>query len=603
MLQRIRSFLFVSLVLAVPAAAQVQLAWSTRIDGTGQSLSDSVFDMALGPADSTYVAGLAYTGTNDVLEFGALVAKVDANGQLLWKRVVDQPGLSAEAFTHVAVDAAGNVVVIGSSAQSVSGPATQDFALRFDSLGNILWRYDAPGASIRLSALAIGPGGEIYVGGSRPGAGGQSDAYVQKFLANGVESWTTVLAGSAGGPDATLALEVDALGQVYAAGDVGLGAVGSVFVAKLAVASGATLFFNEGLGAQIERSFRAFALAPDGSTAVTVRAESGGLSEFEYVTYDPAGQVRSDGHAAGQAEVGYSEGADIVFGDAQRIHAVGTIAIAGPGFATSLVLTGLVNSFETFGSGIAGDAAIYESGVSIDRDPDGGAFVLSAGSDGPFQPMRQVLVSRINPDGGLAWTRTVSSPLTVVAPRKILVASDGTLRVAADWSTTPIGRDIQILKLEPDVVAFCEGDGSAAACPCGNAGNPGAGCLDSFGQSGRLESIGVASLLSDSLLLRARHPSTTVLYFQGTSAIGGGHGAVFGDGLLCTGGAIVRIARRTTTVGFSMYPGPGEPPISVAGGVTSPGERFYQAWYRNAASFCTPSSFNLTNGLRVRWTP
>jgi hypothetical protein len=37
--------------------------------------------------------------------------------------------------------------------------------------------------------------------------------------------------------------------------------------------------------------------------------------------------------------------------------------------------------------------------------------------------------------------------------------------------------------------------------------------------------------------------------------------------------------------------------------VTTPGERIYQAWYRNTASFCAPEGFNLTNGLRVLWTP
>jgi len=31
--------------------------------------------------------------------------------------------------------------------------------------------------------------------------------------------------------------------------------------------------------------------------------------------------------------------------------------------------------------------------------------------------------------------------------------------------------------------------------------------------------------------------------------------------------------------------------------------RVYQAWYRNAASFCTVSTFNLTNGLEVVWLP
>jgi hypothetical protein len=27
----------------------------------------------------------------------------------------------------------------------------------------------------------------------------------------------------------------------------------------------------------------------------------------------------------------------------------------------------------------------------------------------------------------------------------------------------------------------------------------------------------------------------------------------------------------------------------------------YQVWYRNAASFCTPSTFNLSNGIEIAW--
>jgi hypothetical protein len=44
--------------------------------------------------------------------------------------------------------------------------------------------------------------------------------------------------------------------------------------------------------------------------------------------------------------------------------------------------------------------------------------------------------------------------------------------------------------------------------------------------------------------------------------------------------------------------------ISVVGGVPSiGGNRYYQVWYRDSAAFCTPSTFNLTNGLQVVWMP
>jgi hypothetical protein len=35
--------------------------------------------------------------------------------------------------------------------------------------------------------------------------------------------------------------------------------------------------------------------------------------------------------------------------------------------------------------------------------------------------------------------------------------------------------------------------------------------------------------------------------------------------------------------------------------VAAPGIRTYQVWYRSSVPFCTPSTFNLTNGIQVDW--
>jgi hypothetical protein len=63
------------------------------------------------------------------------------------------------------------------------------------------------------------------------------------------------------------------------------------------------------------------------------------------------------------------------------------------------------------------------------------------------------------------------------------------------------------------------------------------------------------------------------------------------------------LATRVNSAGASTYPSAGEPSISVRGAVVAPGVRSYQVWYRNSAAFCTPSTFNLSNGLQVLWTP
>jgi hypothetical protein len=48
----------------------------------------------------------------------------------------------------------------------------------------------------------------------------------------------------------------------------------------------------------------------------------------------------------------------------------------------------------------------------------------------------------------------------------------------------------------------------------------------------------------------------------------------------------------------------GDPPLSVTGLVPpAGGTRVAQVWYRNSATFCTPATFNLTNGVEVTWAP
>jgi len=174
-----------------------------------------------------------------------------------------------------------------------------------------------------------------------------------------------------------------------------------------------------------------------------------------------------------------------------------------------------------------------------------------------------------------------------------------------------IGDDIDALDVLHDPepgTRFCFGDGTGTACPCANFGAPGRGCANSVNPDGALLwANGFASISNDTMQLTASGMpgSTNAMLFQGTGTVNAGLGAVFGDGLRCAGGSVVRLLLRNANCGNRSwgYAVPGDPTISVAGGVTTPGVRVYQAWYRNAAAFCTPNVFNVSNGYRVAWGP
>jgi hypothetical protein len=179
-----------------------------------------------------------------------------------------------------------------------------------------------------------------------------------------------------------------------------------------------------------------------------------------------------------------------------------------------------------------------------------------------------------------------------------------------DRKGTPADRDIHgadfLRPLGGGSTALCAGDGSGPACPCGNNGNPGRGCRNSTQLGGALlTSLGLAQPgANDTQLFTANNlpPFAPSLLFQGTT---GGVGFAFGDGLLCVGGSILRFGVKFADAnGFAAWPSGADPSISVSAAIPLSGaQHIYQAYYRDAANYCTSATFNLTNGQRVVWLP
>ncbi len=139
--------------------------------------------------------------------------------------------------------------------------------------------------------------------------------------------------------------------------------------------------------------------------------------------------------------------------------------------------------------------------------------------------------------------------------------------------------------------------------PCGN-DSPGTGCLNSTGVGGLLCGVGTTSVATDDLEMDATGlpPGAPSLLFSGTAQVQ----TPFGDGLRCVSSSVVRLGVQTANGSGIAYWGPGilntlctVHSICLSAGST----RHYQVWYRNAPVYCTPSTFNLTNGLSVTYTP
>lgn len=152
------------------------------------------------------------------------------------------------------------------------------------------------------------------------------------------------------------------------------------------------------------------------------------------------------------------------------------------------------------------------------------------------------------------------------------------------------------------------GDPLRIPCPCGNDGaNALGGCTNSVsGSTGAvLRTDGFQRL--DDVVLQASGMTGGVCTFFASTGTGVPAGTLFGDGVTCTGSSLIRI--RTVNfagglAGIAVFPGPSDTITLSARSGTSPGSGLalqYCTFYRNAASYCTPATFNVSNTQEVLW--
>jgi hypothetical protein len=165
---------------------------------------------------------------------------------------------------------------------------------------------------------------------------------------------------------------------------------------------------------------------------------------------------------------------------------------------------------------------------------------------------------------------------------------NGRVQIVIDAVLTPTGTPTAL------------GDGSGAACPCGNTGTPGAGCMNSSGVGAALRAFGSTSITENTLSLKSTGLPTghTALLFYGTQVVNGGFGSPLGDGLRGAGGSVSRMFTKTTCSDPFVW-GPRLAPFLQ----WNPGQEYVlQIWFRDNLGLCATGS-NLTNAVRVTMTP
>ncbi|MCB9914879.1 MAG: hypothetical protein H6828_06970 [Planctomycetes bacterium] len=159
-------------------------------------------------------------------------------------------------------------------------------------------------------------------------------------------------------------------------------------------------------------------------------------------------------------------------------------------------------------------------------------------------------------------------------------------------------------------IAYCNGNGSGTACPCGNDNDGSAGVAGCALASGpncnnpgggvTLRGTGTRSVSLDDAVLHVTGAQSGQpgLFFRADQSVLGGNGQVFGDGLRCAGGTVVRLQ-----ITAADATGDAQTSVSLSAGLVPGDVRRFQYWCRVPG--CTPcgAGFTTSNGYVVVFEP
>jgi hypothetical protein len=588
--------------------AQITLDWSVT---HGTAAADQISCLTTDSAGNVYAAGV-WNGGYAFHKCEAFVSAFGPTGTVSWTNTFDGAAGGLDYPFGLASDGTGGVYVAGMTA-IWSQARWGSFLWRVDANGSTVWSVELGPADNVWPGVAFvmdGQGRPILGGATADGSG---DLSVRAYTSGGTLDWEVIYAGSSNDDDLITAIGLAPNGDIIAAGWVGgfyLSRVGLLRIAP----DGSLVYAFEFADPGIERTYvRDLAIDAQGNVFIVGdnRLPGANLSSLWLAAFDPSGahlwsrqipgnpypelptasgyDVELDSHGrvlvAGTRNGGF-KGQDLLvaaydkLGNQEWLRTVAEIPgpiLSTPNFSPKRLFK-LVNGEMV----VVGSYGIASTNLADD------AFAISFDSLGE---------SRFAITYGFPPTKAGSFDFALAG-----VSTENGFLMAGSVQVGVSDTDAFIARWTRTANAFCLGDGSSGACPCGNESSSveSAGCMTSLGRGARLADLGESSLANDTLSLRgASMPNSSTLYFQGTSAVAA---VAFGDGLRCVGGSLVRLGTATNRGGTSQYPGVGDPSVSVRGLVNLPGERVYQVWFRNAVSFCTSAAYNLTNGLRVSWT-
>jgi len=438
--------LLVTVMLSVSAAAQVDTAWVRIYDGPGGQ-NDNIYDIAVDASGNVYVIGRSI-GSGTGYDYATI--KYDELGNQVWIRRYDGPGHGEDGGNGLLVDASGNVYVTGGS----HGVGTDfDFAtIKYNSNGDTAWvrRYDGPlSDQDGGGALVIDVYGNIYVTGQSYGIG--LDYATIKYNQSGSELWVSRYHGPTfNGHDYSYDIALDGSGNIYVCGaSYGNGTEADYATVKYNP-SGSELWVSRYNGSGNGYDC-AYAVGLDGSGNVYVSGYSVGIGtgqDYATVKYDSSGNEvwvrRYDGP-------GYSDD----MASAMIVDGSGNTYVTGRSYGAEGHEDYATIKYDSSGNEVwvqryDGEGNNRDYALDIAVDSSGNSYVTggSLGKDGGYD----FATIKYDPAGNEAWVKRYDGPGNHNDEAQTITLDGAGNVYVAGWcvsSQTDINQDYVTIKYHP----------------------------------------------------------------------------------------------------------------------------------------------------------